>query len=54
MKVGDMVRARHWDNHLVALVLSIRPKTGICKVCLIHSLDYRFDQLIRDMEVICE
>ena len=54
MKVGDLVKAKHWDCHLVGVIVSIRPKTGICRVFLVHNPDYRFDQLIRDMEVICE
>jgi len=53
MKVGDLVKAKHWDNHLIAIVVSIRGSTGICKVMLVNG-DYMFDQLIRDLEVICE
>ena len=52
MKVGSLVRAYHWESHLVGLVVSIR-RTGICKVMLVDG-DYMFDQLIRDLEVICE
>ena len=54
MKVGDLVKAKHWDNHLIAIVVSIRGSTGICKVMLVDGSGYKFDQLIRDMEVICE
>ena len=54
MKVGSLVRAFHWDSHLVWLLVSIRPKTGICKVALIKNLDWRFDQLKRDLEVLCK
>ena len=53
MKVGSLVRANHWESHLVGLVVSIRP-TGICRVFLVRNPNYRFDVLIRDMEVICE
>ena len=53
MRIGSLVRAKHWDSHLIGLVMSIRP-TGICKVALINNLDWKFDQLIRDLEVICE
>ncbi len=54
MKVGSLVRAYHWEKHLYGVVVSIRHSTGICRVFLVHNPDYRFDQLIRDMEVICE
>ena len=54
MKVGDLVRARHWHDSAIGIVVSIRPKTGICKVFLVCNHDYRFDQLTRDLEVICE
>ncbi len=53
MKVGSLVRAYHWESHLVGLVVSIRQSTGICKVMLVNG-DYMFDQLIQDLEVICE
>ena len=53
MKVGDLVRAKHWENHIIGLVVSVRP-TGICKVMLVDGSGYKFDQLIQDMEVICE
>ncbi len=53
MKVGDLVKARHWECHLVGVIVSIRP-TGICKVALIKNLDWRFDQLKSDLEVICK
>ena len=53
MKVGSLVRAYHWHETAIGVVVSIRP-TGICKVFLVCNHDYRFDQLIRDLEVICE
>ena len=54
MKVGSLVRAYHWHETAIGVVVSIRPKTGICKVFLVCNPDYRFDVLIRDMEVLCE
>jgi len=54
MRVGSLVRAYHWEKHLYGVVVSIRHSTGICRVFLVHNPDYKFDQLIRDMEVICE
>ena len=54
MKIGSLVRAYHWDSHLVGLVVSIRPKTGICRVFLVRNPNYRFDVLVQDMEVLCE
>ena len=53
MKVGSLVRAYHWEKHFYGVVVSIRP-TGICKVFLVHNPDYRFDVLIRDLEVVCK
>lgn len=53
MKVGSLVRAYHWDKMAIGVIVSIR-RTGICRVFLVRSPDYRFDVLIRDMEVICE
>ena len=53
MKVGDLVRAGHWHDSAIGVVVSIRP-TGICKVFLLCKPEYRFDQLIRDLEVICK
>ncbi len=54
MKVGSLVRVYHLDLLAdVGVIVSIR-QTGICRVFLVRSPDYRFDVLIRDMEVICE
>ena len=53
MKVGDLVRASHWADWCIGVIVSIRP-TGICKVFLAHNPDYKFDQHIRDLEVICK
>ena len=51
MKVGDLVRARHWYNNQIGIVLSIR-KNG--KICCVTIDGYVFDQLVRDLEVIYE
>ena len=53
MKVGSLVRAYHWESHLVGLVVSIR-RTGICRVFLVRNPNYEFDVLVQDMEVLCE
>ncbi|QDP62016.1 MAG: hypothetical protein GOVbin1807_15 [Prokaryotic dsDNA virus sp.] len=53
MRVGSLVRARHWDEKAIGIVVSIRNQQ-ICKVLLVRNHDYRFDQLIRDLEIICE
>ena len=51
MKVGDLVKARHWYNNQIGIVLSIRESGKICSV----TIDgYIFDQLVRDLEVIYE
>ena len=49
MQVGDLVRARHWHNDEIAILLSFRDMTGICRVAI---GDYIFEQLISDLEVI--
>ena len=51
MKVGDLVRARHWHNGEIAILLSFRKRTGIAVVAI---GDYVFDQLVSDLEVISE
>ena len=51
VKVGDLVRARHWHNGEVAILLSFRDTTGICSVAI---GDYVFEQLVEDLEVICK
>ena len=50
MKVGDLVRARHWQNGEIAILLSFRGVTGICSVVI---GDYVFDQLVSDLELVC-
>ena len=51
MKVGDLVRARHWKNGEIAILLSFRKSWGICRVAI---GDYIFEQLVTDLEVISE
>ena len=51
MQVGDLVRARHWETNFFGLIVSIR-KTQICSVMMNDG--NVIDQLIRDLEVICE
>jgi len=53
MKIGDLVRARHWEEWNIGVIVSIR-RTGICRVFLVSDFDYRFDVLMRDFEVVCE
>ena len=51
MKVGDLVRAYHWRNGEVAILLSFRGSSGICRVAIGN---HTFDQLVEDLEVINE
>ena len=51
MKVGDLVKARHWYSNQVGIVLSIR-KSG--KFCSVTIDGYIFVLLVRDLEVIYE
>ena len=53
MKIGDLVRARHWEDWNIGVIVSIR-QTGICRVFLVSYFNYRFDVLMRDLEVVCE
>ena len=50
MKVGDLVRARHWYNNEIAIVVSIRNE----HICSVAMGDYVFDQLIKDLEIASE
>ncbi len=49
MKVGDLVRAKHWKNGEIAILLSFRKNRGLCRVAI---GDYVFDQLVSDLEVL--
>ena len=51
MQVGDLVRARHWHNDEIAILLSFRKNRGLCRVAI---GDYVFDQLVSDLEVVCK
>jgi len=55
VRVGDLVRARHWHNKELALVLSLE-RGEIVKVALCGSFPNGFvlDQLAHDLEVISE
>ena len=54
MQIGDLVRAKHWDVQFFALVVSIRPKGRICSVMVNGDPNHIVDQLIKDLELICE
>ena len=49
MQVGDLVRARHWKNGEIAILLSVRKNRGLCRVAI---GDYVFDQLVSDLEAV--
>ena len=50
MKIGSVVRARHWSKEYIAIVLRFRKTT-----CTVLMQDGReIMQLISDLEVICE
>jgi len=51
MIVGDLVRAKYWSKGELAIVLSIRKRSGIATLIM---GDYVFDQSSRDLEVISE
>ena len=56
MKVGDLVKASHWDENQTAIVINtkrLKPnKTGIVRV--FGSFGWELDQLARNLEVISE
>ena len=57
MQVGNLVKAKHWGEGYIGLVISIRPKRNgenseICTVMMNDGTP--IDQLIRDLEVICK
>ena len=61
LQVGDLVKARHWGEGYIGIVISIReardikgnPKgwSGICRVMI--NGGHCVDQLVSDLEVIC-
>lgn len=52
MKVGDLVRARHWTKGEVAILLSFRGSWS--QICRVAIGDYVFEQLVDDLEVVCK
>jgi len=51
VKVGDLVRAPHWDESHTAVVISTkRLETGI--VTVLGSFGWELDQVARDLEII--
>jgi len=51
MKVGDLVKASHWDENQTAIVINTeRLETGIVRV--LGSFGWELDQVARDLEVI--
>ncbi len=50
MKVGSIVRARHWEKPFIGVVTEIGKET--CKVILQDG--WEVYQTISDLEVICE
>jgi len=53
MKVGDLVKASHWDESHTAIVISTkRLETGI--VTVLGSCGWELDQVARDLEIINE
>jgi hypothetical protein len=56
VKIGDLVKAPHWDENQTAIVISTKRLnpggTGIVRV--LGSFGWELDQLARDLEVISE
>ena len=53
MKVGDLVKASHWDESHTAIVISTkRLEPGI--VTVLGSFGWELDQVARDLEIINE
>jgi len=53
VKVGDLVKASHWDESHTAIVISTkRLETGI--VTVLGSFGWELDQVARDLEIINE
>jgi hypothetical protein len=53
MKVGDLVKASHWDENQTGIIISVdRLETGIVKV--LGSFGWELDQVARNLEVISE
>ena len=59
VKIGDLVKARHWGTGYLGLVVAVRrlpsgEDSEICTVMINGDSKYLIDQLIRDLEVINE
>jgi hypothetical protein len=55
IKVGDLVRARHWKDGEMAIVLEKRPRGAIVRLKIFTSHNmWEIDQLAHDLEVINE
>ena len=55
MKVGDIVRARHWFDGELAIVLEKRPRGAVVRLKIITPRGmWEIDQIADDLEVICE
>ena len=52
MKVGDLVRAYHWRNGEVAILLSFRGSWS--QICTVAIGNHTFDCRVEDLEVINE
>ena len=53
MKVGDLVKASHWNENQIGIIISVdRLETGIVKV--FGSFGWELDQMARNLEVINE
>jgi len=53
VKVGDLVKASHWDENQTGIIISIdRLETGIVKV--LGSFGWELDQVAHTLEVISE
>jgi hypothetical protein len=55
MQVGDLVRAHHWFDGELAIVLEKRPRGAVVRLKIItpHGM-WEIDQIADDLEVICE
>jgi hypothetical protein len=55
MKIGDLVRARHWYRGEIGVVMEINPRCFIVRVKIITPDGiWEIDQLGTDLEVINE
>ena len=55
IKIGDLVKARHWGEGYLGLVVSLLGgNSEICTIMINGDSNYLIDQLIRDLEVVNE